>query len=146
MQQKKHLPFRRCFFCKKPDCFAQAYITKITNQVSTVSQIKQLEPNWIFHNQYFAEIIPLATENDIIYCDPPYEGTTKYKDDFNHVVFWQWCRDMASKGHIIFVSEYNAPNDFECVWQKEIVSSLTQDTGSKKAVEKLFKFSPTNVQ
>ena len=53
---------------------------------------------------------------------------------------------MASKGHIIFVSEYNAPDDFECVWQKEIVSSLTQDTGSKKAVEKLFKFSPTNVQ
>jgi DNA adenine methylase len=85
-------------------------------------------------------------DNSLIYCDPPYEGTTKYKDDFNHVVFWQWCRDMASKGHIIFVSEYNAPDDFVCVWQKEIVSSLTQDTGSKKAVEKLFKFSPTNVQ
>lgn len=28
--------------------------------------------------------------------------------------------------------------DFECVWQKEIVSSLTQDTGSKKAVENLI--------
>jgi len=71
--------------------------------------------------------------NSLIYCDPPYEGTTKYKDEFNHVVFWQWCRDMASKGHIIFVSEYNAP--------KEIVSSLTKDTGSKKAVEKLFRYS-----
>lgn len=46
---------------------------------------------------------------------------------------------MASKGHIVFVSEYKAPDDFECVWEKEIVSSLTQDTGSKKAVEKLFK-------
>ena len=84
--------------------------------------------------------------NSLIYCDPPYEGTTKYKDDFDHPKFWQWCRDMASKGHIIFVSEYNAPHDFECVWQKEIVSSLTQDTGSKKAVEKLFKFSLTNAQ
>jgi DNA adenine methylase len=78
-------------------------------------------------------------DNSLIYCDPPYEGTTKYKDDFNHDYFWQWCREMANKGHIIFVSEYNAPDDFECVWQKEIVSSLTQDTGSKKAVEKLFK-------
>lgn len=79
-------------------------------------------------------------ENSLIYCDPPYEGTTKYKDgfNFNHVVFWQWCRDMASKGHIIYISEYNAPDDFECIWQKEIVSSLTQDTGSKKAIEKLF--------
>ena len=78
-------------------------------------------------------------DNSLIYCDPPYDGATKYKDDFNHVVFWQWCRDMASKGHTIFVSEYNAPNDFECVWQKEIVSSLTKDTGSKKGSEKLFR-------
>ena len=78
-------------------------------------------------------------ENSLIYCDPPYEGVTKYKDDFNHSEFWQWCRNMASKGHIVFVSEYKAPDDFECVWEKEIVSSLTQDTGSKKAVEKLFK-------
>ena len=67
------------------------------------------------------------------------------KTIFNHSEFWQWCRNMASKGHIVFVSEYKAPDDFECVWEKEIVSSLTQDTGSKKAVEKLFKFYSTNV-
>jgi DNA adenine methylase len=46
---------------------------------------------------------------------------------------------MASKGHIIFVSEYNAPDDFECVWQKEIVSSLAKNTGAKRGVEKLFR-------
>ena len=74
----------------------------------------------------------------IIYCDPPYANTTKYKDDFNHDIFWQWCRDMVNDGHIVFVSEYNAPDDFKCLWEKEIVSSLTKDTGSKKAVEKLF--------
>jgi DNA adenine methylase len=79
--------------------------------------------------------------HSLIYCDPPYEGTTRYKDVFNHVEFWQWCRDKVSEGHVIFVSEYNAPSDFECVWSKEIVSSLTQDTGSKKAIEKLFKCS-----
>lgn len=61
-------------FCKKPDRFAQAYITKITNQVAAVSQTIQPEPNWIFYNKSFADIIPLAAENDIIYCDPPYYG------------------------------------------------------------------------
>ncbi|MDR0971621.1 MAG: Dam family site-specific DNA-(adenine-N6)-methyltransferase [Bacteroidales bacterium] len=61
-------------FCKKPNRFAQAYITKIVNQVSAVSKIIQSEPNWIFYNKSFAEIIPLADENDIIYCDPPYYG------------------------------------------------------------------------
>ena len=68
-------------FCKKPDRFAQAYITKITNQVSTVSQIIQPEPHWTFFNKSFADIIPLATENDIIYCDPPYYG--RHVDYYN---------------------------------------------------------------
>lgn len=68
-------------FCKKPDRFAQAYITKITNQVASATQIIQPEPDWIFHNKSFSEIIPLANENDIIYCDPPYYG--RHVDYYN---------------------------------------------------------------
>lgn len=68
-------------FCKKPDRFAQAYVTKITNQVLMTSQIIQPEPNWTFYNKSFADIIPMASENDIIYCDPPYYG--RYVDYFN---------------------------------------------------------------
>ena len=73
----------------------------------------------------------------IIYCDPPYAGTTKYKDDFNHNEFWQWCRDKVAEGHKVFVSEYNAPDDFECIWSKEIQSGLNTNS-TKKGVEKLF--------
>lgn len=76
----------------------------------------------------------------LIYCDPPYEGTTRYKDDFDHKEFWQWCRDKGKEGHTVFISEYNAPDDFECIWQKEMASSLTKDTGCKKAIEKLFRY------
>ena len=76
--------------------------------------------------------------NSIIYCDPPYESTTKYRNKFNHDEFWQWCRKKKSEGHEIYISEYNAPKDFICVWQKEITSSLTKDTGAKKGIEKLF--------
>lgn len=68
-------------FCKKPDRFSQAYITKIVNQVSAVSKIIKPEPDWVFYNKSFAEIIPLATANDIIYCDPPYYG--RYVDYYN---------------------------------------------------------------
>lgn len=80
--------------------------------------------------------------NSLIYCDPPYEGTTKYKDDFNHNEFWDWCREKAKEGHQVFVSEYNAPNDFQCVWEMEVSSSLSANgkSGSnKKSTEKLFK-------
>jgi hypothetical protein len=34
--------------------------------------------------------------------------------------------------------EYDAPEDFECIWQKELVSSLTKDTGSKKGTDCLW--------
>ncbi len=68
-------------FCKKPHRFAQSYITKICNQVSNVSKIIMPEPDWIFYNKPFTEIIPLATKDDIIYCDPPYFG--RYVDYYN---------------------------------------------------------------
>lgn len=73
-----------------------------------------------------------------IYCDPPYAGTTKYKDDFDHERFYEWCRARHKEGHNIFVSEYSMPDDFICVWSKEVNNSLTKDTGSKKGIEKLF--------
>lgn len=100
-----------------------------------LKQAKDIKGVFIENKSYYSIILP---ENSIIYCDPPYQGTTKYKDKFDHERFWNWCREMKSEGHTIFISEYNAPKDFKCIWQKEIVSSLTKDTGSKKAIEKLF--------
>jgi len=80
-------------------------------------------------------------KNSIIYLDPPYEGTTKYKDDFNHADFWEWCRTKTKQGHKVFVSEYKAPEDFKCVWEKETKSSLSANGkigGNKISTEKLF--------
>lgn len=74
----------------------------------------------------------------IVYCDPPYANTTKYKDDFNHDEFWQWCRDKTKEGHQVFISEYNAPDDFICVWHQELNVSVAKDGKHKKAIEKLF--------
>lgn len=73
-----------------------------------------------------------------IYCDPPYAGTTKYKDDFDHDKFWQWCREKCKEGHNVFVSEYNAPDDFVCVWQQELNVTVARNGKHKKAIEKLF--------
>ena len=48
---------------------------------------------------------------------------------------------MSNKGHKVFVSEYSAPDDFECVWEKQAKSSLSANGvigGSKTSTEKLF--------
>lgn len=82
-------------------------------------------------------------ENSLIYCDPPYQDTTKYKgcQNFDHGKFWSWCRSMKNKGHDIFISEYSAPNEFVCVWEKEVSSSLSANGKygkNKRSTEKLF--------
>lgn len=96
---------------------------------------QDLEGIIIYNKSYFDLQIP---KNSIIYCDPPYANTTKYKDDFDHEIFWNWVREQT-KYHKIFVSEYSAPDDFECIWQKKVNNTLTKETGSKQGVECLFK-------
>jgi DNA adenine methylase len=78
-------------------------------------------------------------DHSLIYCDPPYANTCKYKDDFNHVVFWEWCRTQSKNGHTVFISEYSAPNDFVCV--KEIQHKTILDKNSQyPRIEKLFRY------
>lgn len=67
-------------FCRKPDRFRQAYVTKITNQVRFVSDVLEAS-NLEFHNQGYEETISQANDGDIIYCDPPYIG--RHADYFN---------------------------------------------------------------
>ena len=113
---------------------------------TTLKQVEKLKGVIIQNKTYYELELP---PNSIVYCDPPYEGTTKYANDFDHNLFWNWVRNISKQGHTVFVSEYEAPNDFVCVWEKEaksFLSTTTKKRNSKFSVEKLFKFSPTNVQ
>jgi len=113
----------------------------IKEAISNINkQIEKLDGVELFDLDYLDLPIP---NNSIIYCDPPYKGTKQYSlsNYFNHNDFWDWCRNMKSKGHTIFISEYSAPEDFICIWEKEIKSSLSANgkTGcSKISTEKLF--------
>lgn len=74
----------------------------------------------------------------MIYCDIPYKGTKQFSvgKNFNHDEFWQWVRDM-SENNIVIVSELQAPNDFECVWEQPVIR--TQNARKREtSVEKLF--------
>ncbi|MFI3269228.1 MAG: Dam family site-specific DNA-(adenine-N6)-methyltransferase [Rikenellaceae bacterium] len=67
-------------FCKKPNRFAPAYITKICNQIKGVeSTISNYE--WEFETINYIDTINRAKPNDFIYCDPPYYG--RYVDYYN---------------------------------------------------------------
>lgn len=83
----------------------------------------------------------LDFENCLIYCDPPYQGTSGYKTgSFDHEKFFDWCRQQAKK-NIVFVSEYNAPDDFIEVWRGEVKTNFAsaRKKATHNAVEKLFR-------
>lgn len=108
-------------------------IRNILNQVPKVNDVS-------FSCKDYREIRLEKLNNVLIYCDPPYANTTKYKDDFNHDDFWRWVR-LASKNNFVFVSEYSAPDDFISIWEKPVVTTL--DKNSRKIdIEKLFIYAP----
>lgn len=84
--------------------------------------------------------INLDFENCLIYCDPPYQGTSGYKTgEFDHDLFFNWCRVQAKK-NIVFVSEYSAPEDFKEVWRGEVKTNFasSRKSATHNAVEKLY--------
>lgn len=105
---------------------------------NTTKQIPLIKDVVFYDCEYRNLEIP---NESIIYCDIPYQGTKVYdtKLVFDYDVFWQWCRDMTKKGHKVFISEYNAPSDFTCVWQKEVNVSI-RPTKTLVQTEKLFEY------
>ncbi|MES1949651.1 DNA adenine methylase [Salinisphaera sp. S4-8] len=67
-------------FCKKPKRFARAYVTKIVNQVAAAQEIITRN-SFEFKCQEFSNTVAEASDDDIIYCDPPY--IDRHVDYFN---------------------------------------------------------------
>lgn len=67
-------------FCRKPERFAPAYITKISNQVASIAKVIS-NSDWEFHVADFKETLKAASHGDLVYVDPPYAG--RHVDYFN---------------------------------------------------------------
>jgi len=109
------------------------YVT-LNNLKKQQEKIKHI--NFI-HSDYKDLHIP---DNSIIYCDPPYKGTTKYwKQKFNYEEFYEWCIKKHNEGHKVFISEYEMPeNRFKSIWEKEIILTINNLQQPIKKTEKLF--------
>ena len=77
----------------------------------------------------------------VIYCDIPYRGTTKYKtEEFPYEKFYEWVKEM-SVHNTVLISEYNMPEEFTCIWEKETTANFdsNRDKASKR-VERLYTY------
>lgn len=78
-------------FCRKPERFAQAYITKIANQVAWAGKIIQTR-QFTFKHQDFRQTLEETSPDDIVYCDPPYidrhaDYYNGWDDSHEHALF-----------------------------------------------------------
>ena len=108
-----------------------AYHTLI-NLVPLIADIK-------FKHMNYGDAHP---KNNLIYCDPPYAGTRKYDaiGPFDTEEFWNTMRRWSDT-NTVFISEYNAPNDFECVWEKKTRLDIRNKNNEKELrTEKLFRY------
>lgn len=100
----------------------------ILKQVNDIKEVKFLHNDYINYNP----------KNAVVYCDPPYQGTKQYANavNFDYDLFWNTMRKW-SQNNIVLISEENAPDDFECIWEQEVSRSIKAHDKTK-ATEKLF--------
>lgn len=115
---------------------ARDYISE--NIANTMKDVPMLE-GVSFLSKSYEDLNDYIPDGSIIYCDIPYLHSKKYdvSRNFNYENFYIWCMEMARRGHKVFVSEYQMPSEFKCIWEKEITNSMHQ-TITKRPVERLF--------
>lgn len=91
-----------------------------------------------FRYGVFSDFSPVE---HLIYCDPPYQGTTQYGafSGFDHELFWKTMREW-SKNNTVVVSEYNAPEDFKCVLEIPTKTDMRVNGKKENRIEKLFMY------
>ena len=70
-------------------------LRNLSEQIPNIQNIKFLCSD--YRNNEYANL-----RDAVIYCDPPYQGTTKYAtDSFDYDMFWNWCRRLKknSRGY-----------------------------------------------
>ena len=125
--------------------FKNDKVTPIDVPSEAISNIEKQRHNLTsikFRNLNFLDINKEEFNNYVIYCDIPYKGTTKYATkSFPYDEFYEWAKEMA-KTNTVLISEYDMPDDFECIWSKETKvnfdSNRKMNDDKNKRVEKLF--------
>lgn len=86
-----------------------------------------------FSNKSYDEVE--ISDNSVIYCDIPYDNTAEYRvGGFDHKKFYEWC---GKQDKPLFISSYEMPDTFKCVWQKKI-GALLASSGNSTTIERVF--------
>lgn len=96
-----------------------------------------------FIHRSYEEWDSFVTCDSVVYCDPPYQGTMKFKANgpapFDYEKFWETMRRWRSIGADVFVSEYNAPADWTCVSELDLAKTVSSTKTGQRQLDKLWR-------
>lgn len=118
-KQKRHLEAR--------------YELEQLERLERLAQLERLERLELNNGDYRAYKYRIG---DIVYCDPPYEGTAKYNEDvFNHQEFSEW---VYTRDFPVYFSSYEiSDNRFELIFAKRRMGTLGA-TNAEERFERLW--------
>ena len=88
---------------------------EILERLQSLQSLQRLQSLEVKQGSYLDYVYK---DGDIVYCDPPYEGTGIYdKKDFNHAEFYDW---VASRPYKVYFSSYEISDKrFYKVWSEK---------------------------
>ena len=104
-------------------------IADMTERASLSNKDMFIETSNISYSDY------AYRDGDVVYCDPPYKNTQDYGIKFNGYAFWEWVR---TRNFPVYVSEYQAPDDFVSVWSKKKRVLLNGESITAPRIENIF--------
>lgn len=88
-------------------------------QLEQLERLQQLERRIKISCGSYDEYV--YQDGDVVYCDPPYEGTADYGEAFDHRAFYEW---VATRPYQVWFSSYQGVKGFRLLWAKQLRSSL----------------------
>jgi DNA adenine methylase len=107
----------------KPERFAQAYVTKITNQIKGAQALIS-ENHWTFVCQDFKTTLSNLPKKALVYCDPPYIGRhVDYYDSWDESEEHFLSELLAQSDAQFMIStwhsnQYRSNTYLETLWEK----------------------------
>lgn len=143
-------------FCRKPQRFAKAYITKICNQINSITNIVNMG-DYQFICQDFSETIKKAKNDDLIYCDSPYiDRHTDYYNGWNEDNEYQLNQLLKSTKAKFMLSTWHSNdyrenkfidiiwNDYYCLTREHFYHVGAKETNRNPIMEALITNFVTN--
>lgn len=91
----------------------------------------------------YRDVFAATPDGAVVYCDPPYRGTTAYRTDpIDADEFDAACRALASRA-TVYVSEYSVDTPAEVVWSRDRAVHVAGGAQTRaRTTEKLFRILP----